>query len=281
MAVQKAPSGTQAIQRAAAVLQGVGAAGTRGVRMSDLLPRLPIERSTLHRVLMCLVAEGLVCREPVSKRFYLGRTLYDLGRTIAPRYSIRDICATALTRIAAKTGDTVFLVGLDGSDGVVMDRRDGAISARSMPLTVGMRRPLGVGASGVAMLMTLADDDARRFVGDNAPLLSAHDVASAKLLNSLPKFRQRGYAISRGYGRARTLRHRRAAVRAWQPAVRRRQRDWDVAADDHGAPARRARHPAERTGAARQPAAGGPSIGVPTRCSHRGRECSTPGSACS
>jgi DNA-binding IclR family transcriptional regulator len=198
---QKAPSGTQAIQRAAAVLQGVGAAGTRGIRMADLLLRLAIERPTLHRVLMCLVAEGLVCRDPVSKRFFLGRTLYDLGRTIAPRYSIRDICATALTRIAAKTGDTVFLVALDGTDGVVMDRRDGAATARSMPLTVGMRRPLGVGASGVAMLMTLADDDARRFVGDNAPLLSLHDVASGKLLNSLPKFRQRGYAISRGYGR--------------------------------------------------------------------------------
>ncbi len=201
MANTKPPSGTQAIQRAAAVLQGVGAAGTRGIRVSELLPRLSIERPTLHRVLMCLVAEGLVCRDPASKKFYLGRTVYDLGRTIAPRYSMRDICAAALTRIAAKTGDTVFLVGLDGMHGVVMDRRDGAASARSMPLSVGMRRPLGVGASGVAMLMTLADDDAQRFVGDNAPLLSEHDVASAKLLSSLPKFRQRGYAVSRGYGK--------------------------------------------------------------------------------
>jgi len=195
-----APAGTQAIQRAARILGAVGRAGLRGVSVADLALRLPIERPTLHRILMCLLAEGLVGRDPRTKRFFLGRTLFHLGQVAARRFDLRRICAPALSRISARTGDTVFLIELDGEDGVVIDRRDAPSPSRAMPLRIGDRRPLGVGASGLAILMSLADDEVSRFLGDNARRLRDHNVASERLMPSLRKFRRRGFAVSHGYG---------------------------------------------------------------------------------
>jgi DNA-binding IclR family transcriptional regulator len=195
-----APAGTQAIQRAASILNEVGRAGMRGIGVADLVQLLPIERPTLHRILMCLLAEGLVGRDARTKRFFLGRTLFTLGQAAALRFDLRRICAPALSRISARTGDAVLLIELDGEDGVVIDSRDGPSSVRNMPLRIGDRRPLGVGASGLAILMAFADDEVSRFLDDNARRLRAYNVVSDRLMPSLRKFRRRGFAVSRGYG---------------------------------------------------------------------------------
>lgn len=200
MNAQSPPQGTQAIQRAARILGEVGRAGMRGASVTDLAEALPIERPTLHRILMCLLAEGLVGRDARTKRFHLGRTLFALGQAAAPRFDLREICAPALSRIAARTGDTVLLVALDGEDGVVIDRRDGTAPLRNMPLRIGSRRPLGVGSSGLAILMSLPDDDVDHYLAEHARRLREHNVAAEKLLPSLRKFRRRGFAVSRGYG---------------------------------------------------------------------------------
>ncbi len=196
---QPAPAGTQAIQRAAGILKQIGRSGARGACMAELCRDLSIERPTLHRILCCLLSEGLVGRNPRTKRYYLGRALYDLGQVAAPRFGLREICAATLTRLAEQTGDTVFLAGLDGADGVVIDRRDSPAPMRAMPLQIGMRRPLGVGASGLAMLMALEDGEVMHLLSDNAPRLRHYNVRPVSLLNSLHKFRNRGYAVSRGY----------------------------------------------------------------------------------
>lgn len=196
----KAPAGTQAIQRASQIIKQIARAGPRGTCIAELSRALALERPTLHRMLLCLKSEGLVGRNPRTRRYHLGRALYDLGQAAAPRHGLRELSAPSLTRIAEHTGQTVFLAGLDGADGLVLDRRDGPASIRAMPLQIGMRRPLGVGATGLAMLMTMADAEIDRYLAENGRRLRDHDVSPARLPASLRKFRERGYATSRGYG---------------------------------------------------------------------------------
>ncbi len=194
------PAGTQAIRRAANILHEIGRAATRGVTIAELARALPIERPTLHRILACLQVEGLVGRDARTKRFFLGRILYSLGQSAAPRFELREICAPALNRIAARSNDAVFLITLDGDDGLVLDARDAQSPARATPLRPGMRRPLGVGAGGLAILMEMSDDRIHTFLSENIRRLREHNVRADRLLPSLQKFRARGYAISRGYG---------------------------------------------------------------------------------
>jgi DNA-binding IclR family transcriptional regulator len=193
-------SGTQAIVRASRILKEIGAAAPRGLRVVDLCDRLAIERPTVHRILSCLAAEGLVVRNGNGKQYLLGNQIHKLGAIAAGQFNLREICANALTRIAAATGDTVFLATRQGSDGLVVDRRTGIYPIRMMPLKVGMPRPLGVGATGLAMLGALPSHEVDDFIQKNIQRLLEHNVRPERLPAQLMKLRKNGYAYSRGYG---------------------------------------------------------------------------------
>ena len=192
-------AGTQAIVRASHILKAIGAA-PRGLRVVDLCDRLGIERPTVHRILSCLVAEGLVIRNEPGKQYLLGGQIHKLGLLAAGRFNLREICENALTRIADATGDTVFLATRQGSDALVIDRRTGPYPVRAMPLKVGMPRPLGVGATGLAMLGALPGHEIDDYIRKNRQRLLEHHVRPESLPAQLIKLRKNGYAYSRGYG---------------------------------------------------------------------------------
>lgn len=198
--MSKPYSGTQAIVRASLIMKAIGSSPHRGLRVVDICDRLGIERPTVHRILSCLVSEGLVVRDDNGKRYLLGEQLHRLGLLAASRFNLREICDLALTRIAAVTGDTVFLATRRGDDALVIDRRIGTTPARAMPLNVGMPRPLGVGATGLAILGAMPDKQVQLFIDNNAPRLRQHNVRPERLFLQLTKARKNGYAYSRGYG---------------------------------------------------------------------------------
>src|SRR5215813_6990898 len=167
--------GTQAIVRATHILKEIGAGPRRGLRIVDLCERLAIERPTIHRILSSLASEGFVVRDE-SKRYLLGDQIYRLGLVAGGRTNLREICNSALTRIAAATGDTVFLATRQADDALVIDRRIGTTPARAMPLDVGMPRPLGVGATGLAILATLSDTAVADYIRNHASRLREHGL---------------------------------------------------------------------------------------------------------
>lgn len=196
---QASRHGTQAIVRAAHILKEIGAGPRRGLRIVDLCERLAIERPTVHRILSSLVTEGFVVRDE-SKRYLLGDQIYRLGLVAGGRTNLREICESALTRIAAATADTVFLATRQGDDALVIDRRIGTTPARAMPLDVGMPRPLGVGATGLAILATFSDAGVADYVRNNASRLREHGLRPERLSQQVARSRKNGYAFSRGYG---------------------------------------------------------------------------------
>jgi DNA-binding IclR family transcriptional regulator len=198
--MSKPYSGTQAIVRASLIMKAIGTSPQRGLRVVDLCDRLRIERPTVHRILSCLVSEGLIVRDDNGKRYLLGEQLHRLGLLATSRFDLREICDLALTRIAAVTGDTVFLATRRGDDALVIDRRIGTTPARAMPLNVGMPRPLGVGATGLAILGAMPDKEVQRFIDNNASRLRQHNVRPERLFLQLTRARKNGYAYSRGYG---------------------------------------------------------------------------------
>ena len=69
-----------------------------------------------------------------------------------------------------------------------------------MPLDVGMPRPLGVGATGLAILATLSDTAVADYVRTNASRLRDHGLRPERLFQQVARSRKNGYAFSRGYG---------------------------------------------------------------------------------
>lgn len=168
------PTGTQSIQRAALLLREIAAHNRLGLRLVDLAIRSKLERPTVHRILKSLVAENMVTQNPENRRYFLGQALFEFGLAAAQQFSLRDLCQASLNRIAEKTGDTVFLTLRNGNEAVCIDRKDGAYPIKVFTLNIGDRRPLGVGAGGLAVLAALPPQQIQEIVNDITPRLANH-----------------------------------------------------------------------------------------------------------
>jgi DNA-binding IclR family transcriptional regulator len=168
-------TGTQSLQRAVALLRALMDCNREGASSSELATRVAIDRTTVHRMLKCLVEEGLVFQDSANRRYFLGPLAYELGLAAAERMDLRTLCKAALTRIAEETGDTVFLMIRSGDDSVCIDRAEGSYPVKTFVVDIGTRRPLGIGAGSLAILSALSSNDADAVLARNGTRVSAYD----------------------------------------------------------------------------------------------------------
>jgi DNA-binding IclR family transcriptional regulator len=190
------PTGTQSIQRAALLLREIAAHNRFGLRLVDLATRSNLERPTVHRILKSLVAENMVAQSPGNRHYFLGQALFEFGLAAAQQFSLRDLCQASLNRIAEKTGDTVFLTVRSGAEAVCIDRKDGAYPIKVFTLNIGDRRPLGVGAGGLAILSALPPQHIQEIVSDNTPRLATHSsLSAAVMMTHVRQTQELGYSL--------------------------------------------------------------------------------------
>ncbi len=190
-------SGTQSIYRAIVLLRAIASRGRAGSRLLDLAKQAKLTAPTAHRILRCLVAENIVAQDPETHRYLLGHLVFELGLAAAPQFNLRQIVEPSLRRVAEKTGDTAFLIARSGFDTVCLDRKEGAFPIRALTLDVGTRRPLGVGAGGMALLLSLPDDEIERIVSANATRLKDYGKLNVPIVTQMiARSKQLGYALN-------------------------------------------------------------------------------------
>jgi DNA-binding IclR family transcriptional regulator len=193
----KPVTGTQSIERAACVMRVIASRNATGLRLVDISRHAKLERPTAHRILRCLIAEGMVRQDPETRHYFLGHLIFELGLAASSNFNLRDICHPSLVRLAEKTGDTVFLTIRSGYDTVCIDRKEGSFPIRTLTLDVGTRRPLGVGAGGLALLMSLPDQTVDEVISANALRLGAFNKLTVRSLMRLVKrCKELGYALN-------------------------------------------------------------------------------------
>jgi DNA-binding IclR family transcriptional regulator len=189
--------GAQSIHRAAQLLRAIASRGRDGARLVDLTQHTRLEQPTARRILKSLIAEGIVTQEAANRRYLLGHLVFELGLAAAPQFSLQRLCEPSLLRIAEKTGDTVFLSVRSGFDTVCIDRKEGAFPIRTLTLDIGTRRPLGVGAGGIALLMGLAEADVDEILATNEQrLLRFAGIDTALLKSMIARAQELGYALN-------------------------------------------------------------------------------------
>ena len=194
---KKPAAGTQSIERAAHVLRIIASRNSSGLRLVDISKQAKLERPTAHRILKCLMAEGLVRQSPEKRRYFLGHLIFELGLAASSSFNLRDLCHPSLVRLAEKSGDTVFLSIRSGADSVCIDRVAGAFPIKTFTLDVGTRRPLGVGAGGLALLMKLPAQTQQELVAANALRLPAYNnLTVPSVMKLLKRSRELGFALN-------------------------------------------------------------------------------------
>lgn len=190
--------GTQSLSRAAALLRVIATRNSVGLRLSELVIAVGLERPTVRRLLQGLMREGFVRQAISTRRYFLGRALFELGLAASPDFDIRGVCAPSLERIAVRTGDTAFLTMRSAFDSVCIDRFEGSYPVRALTVEIGARRALGSTAGGLALLAQLSDPEVETIVAANAQRLCRYGTLDKSRLHMMVRrARTLGYALNR------------------------------------------------------------------------------------
>ena len=164
----KGPAGNMLSLERAISLLSVVSQSEDGLRLKDAAQALGLSTSTTHRILSALVEHRMLRLVEGSRVYIPGSELYRLGQAAARHYSLVDLARPSMRRLAERTQDTVFLSARDRDEAVCLDRVIGDYPIKTLTLSVGDRRPLGVGAGSLALLAALSPPERAAIANDGA-----------------------------------------------------------------------------------------------------------------
>src|SRR5512139_3547137 len=209
MPIPKRPSrrlpyhGTQAVSLVVGVL-GVFESTNSGLTAAQIAANLDLNRSTVHLLLSVLEAEGLVARdttyqdEPRNSAYRLGPTLVSLGGLALRQINLRAIALPHLRALAQKSGETVDLELLVGSDVMIIEEVQGEHMLRvGVGDNVGSRYPAHTTSTGKLLLAGMSEAELKAALPNKLAALTPFTVTDKQILrDQLDETRHVGWALS-------------------------------------------------------------------------------------
>lgn len=187
------PSRPSPVQRALAVLRALSDPEVR--RMSDVARATGLDPATASRMLDLLVQEGFATRDEM-RRYGIGPEIFQLADVAQRRAELRKLARPALQRLVAEFGDTAVLTEASRGEAVCSDVEPGTVAPSANYVSVGTRRPLGVGAGSLAVLAWLpAPERARRLQQTSRKLANYPRLDAAAIGAEIEAARSRGHVM--------------------------------------------------------------------------------------
>lgn len=184
----------RAVKRAFQILELV-CRSEQGLTLSDLSRQLEISKSTVHGIAAALEDTGAVVRDPRSRRYAPGLTLFKLGRAAYSRITLRDVARPYIEELGERTEESVFLGVRHGERVFILDIVE---SMQDLKITspVGTRIPLLAGAAGKVFLSCMTDEKAERIVRERGLVRFTDNTVTdpERYLMQVREVRARGYA---------------------------------------------------------------------------------------
>ncbi len=166
--------------------------------VSELAAELDLSTSTVHRLLATLTDEAVLEQDPVTGRYRLGLSVFDLAAAMPTQRSLHEAVLVSMTELRSRTGETVQVGVLDGRHVVYVERLDSPDTLRVFT-RLGRRAHAHCTSSGKVLLAFLqrAERD-RLMAGWRPPALTEHSITDVDALRrELETIRRRGYAENR------------------------------------------------------------------------------------
>ena len=195
MSVKRQPfrRGTGSVGKALKLVTELAAAGSGGLRLTDLVGRTNMDTSTACRMLACLVDEEFV-QKVDGKRYRLGRRIYELGLAAGQHFTEPSAAKTYLSKLVERIGTTAVLNVRSGAEAVYIERLDGPNEVKGIS-PVGSRLPIGVGSGGLALLAVMEPREAEALLCMNEHRYRAFGRHTSSILRSrLVEAQDVGYA---------------------------------------------------------------------------------------
>lgn len=193
--------GTSPINKAFQLLDVLADASSDGAGVREIARRLGLPVSSVHRLLVILVATDMVARSDETRRYSIGPEGYRLAARITRAIKISDFALPAMRRLTGEFNETALLGMYLAQQNRMMftDRYDGT---HFLQYRISLLEPLSLmwGASGKSILAFL-DQDVINAVWESegpSPVTGAPPPKRAELLSELEAIRRDGVSISTG-----------------------------------------------------------------------------------
>jgi DNA-binding IclR family transcriptional regulator len=168
-----------------------------GLSVTSLARLTGLQRPTIYRLLAALIEGGFAKNVSGTKRFMAQHSVAISKVEQDPRIAL---AFPVMQRLAAMTGDAVFLVVRDGNESVSLWREIGPYPVQILATFAGKRQPLGVGSGGMALLAKLDDAEVEDIITLNNNHLEQYGGMTAREMRQLVhNTRTRGYAVVGNY----------------------------------------------------------------------------------
>lgn len=167
-------------------------------RFTDIVAETGLAKSTVHRILATLVAEGFVAGD-ADAGFRAGPRFMALAGRSMSRLDISQIAQPVVDRLVAKVDCTVHVGVISGDQLVYVIRTDSSKPYR-MRSRVGLAVPMHSTGMGKATLASWTDDEVSALAGRTGLPAYTDDTITdlGRLRDELDVIRTRGYAVDLG-----------------------------------------------------------------------------------
>lgn len=167
--------------------------------VAELARGTGLDKSVVTRLMATMAEEGFVIQDPESRRYMVGPMLFSVGAMYRPSVVFRHVALVPLRDLAASCGHTCTLGIPIGREALtVISIEAPPANVLRVPMVVGGRRPLYIGALGKVLLAAKTDTEVRDMFGDGAlEQWTPYTPATVeRLLAELAEIRRRGYATN-------------------------------------------------------------------------------------
>jgi DNA-binding IclR family transcriptional regulator len=125
--------------------------------------------------------------------------MFALGAAAANRFGVLELAHSHVLELERRCSDTVFVSIRSGAEAICIDRVEGSFPIKVLTLSIGDRRPLGVGAGSLALLAALPDKEIADVLDTNRAALAQYpNFDAVRLWTAVRAARQQGYSFNPG-----------------------------------------------------------------------------------
>src|SRR5580704_13955070 len=169
-----------AIQKVCAILRVL--AQRSPLRLTEIADATSLNKATTLRILASLIEEGFVSRVAGAKTYELGQEARVMAVGARRSVDIAELAQPSLLRLSERSADTALLSVRSGVEALYLARSVGSHPLQPNYLQIGSRRPLGVGAGSLALMVWLPDAEIEAIIEVLIPRLAKSPRITPKYL---------------------------------------------------------------------------------------------------
>lgn len=175
------------------VLETLAKTGPLG--LTELCHEVQLNKTTVHRILNSLVYMGYVQQDTLTTKYRLSFKIWDIANQLLGKIDIIEEIRPHLRELAAKTGETVHLVQMDGTHAIYIAKEESESSVRLVSM-VGKSIPLYCSGVGKAMLADMSNEEIQQiWDASERKQLTKHTITDFdSFMDEINTIRKQGYA---------------------------------------------------------------------------------------